>query len=220
MNQQPDAGGSAAGTDRPAHPNQHFVNVVASACAGHHERVNRAKLRRALRRCDDAPLDVLRIVGPALSPRDTADEITLKVGVAALYATHGHHPGTAWRTVGHVLRLGGDDRSGRELQKLKHRLDRGDPAAAMQSLRLMFARLDDAAVATLDWGLLLADLRNLLQGRHSPKAKAAWHRWCVGFARGDDNTDDAAPPTSDPPTTGDTSEPAAASTSRQERPNQ
>ena len=178
------------------HPNQHFVNVVLSACAGPQGRANRAQLRRALRRCNDAPLDVLRIIGPALSHHDTADDMALKVGVAGLYAAHGHDlsGGTPWRTIGHVLRSKStSDRNGRELQKLKHRLDRGDVVRAMEALRLMLDRLDDAAVATLDWGLLLTDLRNLLHGRHDPRAQKVWHRWCVAFARGDDNTDDAPP---------------------------
>ena len=187
------AAAAAAGHDRP---NQHFVNVVVSACAGHQGRANRARLKRALRRCDDAPLDVLRIIGPALSPHDTADDVALKVGVAGLYAAHGRdgNGGTPWRTVGHILRSkSASDCSGRDLQKLKHRLDRGDTMHAMESLRLLLARLGADSAATLDWGLLLTDLRNLLHGRHDPRAQKVWHRWCVGFARGDDNTDDAPP---------------------------
>ena len=184
---------AAAVQDRP---NQHFVDVVLSACASHQGPANRARLKRALRRCDDAPLDVLRIIGPALSPYDTADDMALKVGVAGLYAAHGHDlsGGTPWRTIGHVLRSNSaSGRNGRELQRLKHRLDRGDIGHAMEALRQMLPRLDEAAVAALDWGLLLADLRNLLHGRHDPRAQKVWHRWCVAFARGDDNTDDAPP---------------------------
>ena len=198
--ESPDATAAAGGHARP---NEHFVNVVVSACAGHQGRANRARLRRALRRCDDAPLDVWRIIGPALSQHDTADDVTLKIGVAGLYATHGHdgRGGTAWRTVGHVLRSSSaSDRSGRELQKLKHRLDRGDTVSALESLRLLLARLDADSVATLDWGLLLTDLSNLLHGRHDPRAQKAWHRWCVGFARGDNNTDDAPPAPDTAPT--------------------
>ena len=197
-----DSTAGPAATAEPSRPNQHFVDVVVSACDEDQGRTNRARLRRALRRCDDAPLDVLRIIGPALSRHDSPSDVALKVGVAGLYATHGHDSrrGVAWRTVGHVMRAkGASDRSGREMQKLKHCLDRGDAASAVQSLRLLLARLDDDAVANLDWGLLLADLRNLLRGRHDPRAKKAWHRWCVGFARGDDNTDGAPPPADDPP---------------------
>ena len=187
-------------------PNRGFVERLKTTCSGADSRPNRAKLRRALRH-EDGELDALFIIGPSLPATATRDDVALALGVAGLYATFAPDgaTGVQWRSLGHVMRpksrtASADARAPRELQKLKSRLDTGNPKAAIKSLRLILATLDEHAASTLDWGLLLSDMRNLLRGRHHPKSQQAWHRWCVGLARGDDNTDNAEPPPPSPDT--------------------
>ncbi len=188
-------------------PNRILVEVLRRGCSGHDGRANRARLRRALRN-DAARLEALLILGSAVSDRATADEVTLMLGVASLYASFAPDGATStqWRNLGHGVRAsrapndGASARSAREMQRLKARLDEGDAAGALRSLRQVLAlATDDSGHVNLDWGLLLADLRNMLRGRQDPRSESAWNRWCLGLAVGQ-RVDEAIP---SPSTTSD-----------------
>ena len=188
----------------PEPPNRTLVKTLRRACSGDDGRASRARLRRALTN-HAARLEALLILGPAVSDKASPNDVTLMLGVASLYAKYAPEgaTGTPWRNLGHAVRAarkpidGARARSAREVQRLKARLDEGDADGALRSLRQVIALATvDGGHIDLDWGLLFADLRNLLRGRQDPKSEAAWNRWCVGLAVGPQPEGKAVPSSS------------------------
>ena len=178
---------------RPLPGDTHFASVLTRVCgpARAPKRSNMAVLRRALTYPNGPGCDptAMRVIGAAVSPKDSMRTVTAKVGVASLFAHHSDHTtGTPWRTPGAVLAEASSrssamraDRAGRDLHRLLQTTD------MERSLRLLHRMLSMCAPlgANLDWGLLVQDLIFLTGASPAPRPgrdpaaearRAAWAR--------------------------------------------
>ena len=168
----------------PEHGPWHgFATAVARACnrGDEPDRPNRAKLRRALGATDPAEcLEALRVIGHAINDTDTLDLVSLKLGVAGLYAKHaGNGTGKPWYSMGNALRrISREQRGGRELMIL---LRARDAATAIRAADRALSISPPPHGHNLGWGLLLADMNALTSGNDA-RRRAVANRWGRDFA--------------------------------------
>ena len=174
-------------------PFEAFIGLVQRACgpADRPNRANRATLRRALLPNKQfATFETLSIIGAGVNEHDTSRLVALKVGVAALYATHGR-PGSSqpWTTPATILgeatsrsetksKTISADRAGRELLGV---LRETDAAAQIRRCHRAMTLCGEAA-ARVDWGRLIADLAALASGDAGRRRKVE-DRWARDYAR-------------------------------------